>query len=123
MDYGIVADRGSPAVNTPVLTGATLNVDIDCSGFRGLTVLYRLRGTATIADMGVAVRPYLPDQVTLHNFGLPIPAANFNGPGVASGDVWAVQHYDLRGTKKVQARLVNSNAGTLNADISFLLGN
>lgn len=119
-DYGIRADSGTPVVNTPVLTGAAVNADIDVAGAKSLTVFYRLRGTVTTAELvAPVIRPYHPDGTFLAST---LPSTSAQAAAAIGADVCAVNTYELRGLRKVNARFTNNNAGTLNADIGYFLG-
>jgi hypothetical protein len=122
-DYGIKPDRGNPLVNTAVLTTAVAQADIDVAGAKGLVVIFRLRGTVTAGDLATAlVRPYLPDNTTLFPGGVILPTATTQAAVSTGVDVVQTNTYDLRGIQRVNARFVNNNAGTLNADIYYFLG-
>jgi hypothetical protein len=123
LDYGIKPDRGNPLVNTSVANAGVAQADIDCAGARTLTVILRLRGTVTPADMATPlVRQYLPDNTTLFPGGVILPAASTQAAVSTGVDVVQTNTYDLRGVQKVNARFVNNNAGALNADIYYFLG-
>lgn len=122
VDYGLRPDKGSALSNTAVTTGSAASADIDCAGARSLTVVYRLRGTNTPADLTTPIlRLYLPDGTILAN-GMSLTAAVAVASAIAGADVVAINTYDLRGIQKALARFTNSNAGTLNADIYYYLG-
>lgn len=120
IDYGLIADGGASFTNTALTTGATQTADINCAGYTGLTIFARLRGTNTTADLTVTVQPYLPDNVTLH--GAVLPVISSTATVVVGADIQTVLQYLLRGTQRARILLKNNNAGTLNFDLAYLLG-
>lgn len=103
--------------------GGTLNADIVTTGWATLTVFAIEAGTATGADLVLAVRPYQDDGVTLLRESL--PSATSAAPAVASGtpdSVVTTQAFDLRGVTKVNVLVTNNNAlAAKNVTVEYLL--
>lgn len=119
VNWGIVANTGG-LVNQPVLTTATVVMDINTAGAKTLTVMWRLRATTTTTDLNTpGIKPYLPDGVTLVGVNL----TGFQAPTstAANPDTWATGCFDLRGVQKVRAQFTNNNVGTLNYDLLYTL--
>lgn len=116
--WGIVAPTGNPFSNTSINAAATATADINVAGGHVLTVIFRLRGTVTTADMtNQKVIAYIPDGSTVIGASLQTQASG--AAAVGSGDIWAYTSYDLRGVQKVRASFTNNNAGSLNGDIYY----
>lgn len=117
MDWGIVANQGTPIVNQPVLTTAFAITTIQTSGARYLTVLLKLRATVTVGDMAVVgAQAYWPDGVTLSGS---LSVANDSTTTVSGADLVRTLSYDLRGIQRISFFVQNANAGTKNLDIGY----
>jgi len=116
--------RSDPATlsvcDNQVVANATIRSDdVDVSGYKQMTVLFRLRGTTTPADLAaMQVRAYMPDG-TLH---LSVhPAVSAVASGTAGADCWALQTYDLRGLQRINVKATNNNAAPKNMDVIVYL--
>lgn len=106
----MAANRVIEPYNASVNTAATATVDVDCSGYDSLTVVWQLMATVTTADLSAAgVKTYRADGTTIVGANLPTVSAQ---AAVSDGtNVVAINTYDVRGLKKVRVQATNGNAG------------
>lgn len=103
--------------NQAVATTATsTGGDLDVRRLRTLTVITRLAGTVTPADL-TANDPVPYDELgVIMTAGLP---PELSVAAAASGaDVVVVRRYDVGGVEKIRLNAKNNNAGTLNVFIT-----
>lgn len=102
------------ATNVGTGTGTTNTVDLDTRSLSELTIVWKLNGTVTPADLTVAVHPY--DELGTR-VGVDLPQIAKTDPASDGANVVAARTYDVGGIEKVQVRSTNNNAGSLNINV------
>ena len=108
----------SKILDQSVPTATTVTANVDVSGYREMTVIWRLMATTTPGDLTLNdAIPYVEDpagtDVLITGTPLPPPAADAVVAPVSDGsNVVAIKRYRVAGLKTVQIRGRNNNAGS-----------
>jgi hypothetical protein len=98
--------------------GGTVTKDIDTRRVRSMTVITKLIGTVTGADLAAnQVLPFLsPSDTSIIGKELQ-PRLSSTSTSVVGSDVQGIATYDLSGVEKVRLLAKNNNAGALTVTI------
>lgn len=99
-------------------TATSTSADLDTTGYERLTVIGRLAGTVTPADLTLVVNAYQPDGVVAN---IPVTPTASTAPASDGTDVVTMQSFDLRGISKVRVKATNANAASKNVTVGYFL--